>query len=232
MPRATSPPYPNVAATAALIGDPVRSSMLYALLGGGELCASELARRAGSSAQSASGHLAKLVAADLVSAAADGRRRLFRLRSAEVARALEALAAIAPAAPVRSLRHGEAMTRLREARSCYDHLAGRLAVVLADRLVERHYVAASGGAFDATAEGAELFASLGIDLDALRARRRTLARACVDWTERRPHLAGGLGAALLERFLSTGWFERIAGERALRVTPRGRTELARRFDVS
>ena len=224
-------PDPDIAASAMLIGDTGRSAMLFALLDGGELPAAELAFRSGASPQAASAHLAKLVAGNLLVARRSGRQRLFRLASPEVGVALEALAAIAQPATIVALDQNLTMQRMHVARSCYDHLAGRLGVAVTDALVARRAIAGAAGAFAVTPAGARLFRSLGIDLDALRARRRPFARVCLDWTERRPHLAGGLGAALLERFLDEGWVKRNARDRALDVTPGGLAALRRRLHV-
>jgi len=223
---------PNVAEIAALIGDPARSAMLFALLDSRELLpASELAFRAGASPQSASAHLAKLVAGGLLTATAVGRQRLFRLASSDVGHAIEVLATIARPTPIVALSQTTTMQRLREARSCYDHLAGRLGVAVTDHFVERGTITMSDRAFALTARGERFFRTLGIDVDRARADRRSFARACVDWSERRPHLAGSLGASLLERFLSAGWVARNAQDRALRITPEGRIELERRFRI-
>jgi DNA-binding transcriptional ArsR family regulator len=224
-------PDPDIASVAALFADPARAAIVYALLGGGELPAAELAFRAGASPQAASAHLAKLVRGGILRVRDAGRQRIFRLGSESVGRAMEALAAIAAPVRVRALDQDSAMRRMREARSCYDHLAGRIGVAVTDRLAERNYVRLAGGAFALTPAGTTFLRSLGIDAGALRERRRSFARACIDWTERRPHLAGALGASLLEHFIADGWLERNARDRALRVTPLGRTYFARRFQI-
>lgn len=222
---------PNVAAVAALIGDPVRARILFALLDGGEIPASELASRADASAQSASGHLSKLLAGGLLVARPAGRQRLFRLASAQIASAIETLASIASAEPVTSLSQHTAMSRLREARSCYDHLAGRLGVAIADALKRRRALILSGDEFRLTDEGQRTFERIGIDVEQARAQRRSFAKACVDWTERRPHLAGSLGAALLEHALSQKWVRRNAAERSLRILPYGRRAFSELFGL-
>jgi DNA-binding transcriptional ArsR family regulator len=222
---------PDFARIAALVGDPVRAAMLSALLDGRQLAASELAFRSGSSAQAASAHLSKLRNGGLVAVSAAGRQRLFRLASADVAHAIEALQAIAPPVRIRALEQDVTMRRLRDARSCYDHLAGRLGVAVTDSLVTRRSLQSVDGSFDLTARGESFFRELAIDVASVREQRRSFARACMDWTERRPHLAGALGAALLERLLQARWLERNARDRSLRVTPQGRIELARLFAV-
>lgn len=224
-------PDPDVAGIAELFGDPVRAAMLHALLGGGELPATDLASRAGASPQAASAHLAKLVSGGLIDARPAGRQRLFRLTSPAVGHAMEALAAIAAPARVRALGQATAMQRLREARSCYDHLAGRIGVAVADHLVDGQYLDAGNGEFVVTHRGKTFFKSIDIDVDEVRDARRSFARQCTDWTERRPHVAGALGAHMLERFLQERWLVRNPRDRALALTAAGRTEFARRFSV-
>ncbi|HTU83785.1 MAG TPA: metalloregulator ArsR/SmtB family transcription factor [Candidatus Acidoferrales bacterium] len=232
MRRTPSSADPDVAALAAVIADPTRCAMLYALLGGGEACASELAFRAGASPQAASSHLGKLVGAGFLSVRSDGRQKVFRMASPDVARAMESLAAIAKPARIRALGQHEALQRMREARSCYDHLAGRIGVAVRDRLVEKGYLTMESGRLETTAAGDAFFESLEIDVRAIRGGRRVFARACVDWTERRPHVAGALGAAMLTRFIAARWFARGAIDRSLRVTPEGRNALERFFGIA
>ncbi|HEV2738761.1 MAG TPA: helix-turn-helix domain-containing protein [Candidatus Elarobacter sp.] len=222
---------PNIAEIGALIGDPARAAMLLALLDGGALPASELAFRGGVSPQAASAHLAKLVAGGLLGATAEGRHRLFRLASPDVGHALEAIATIARPARVVALSQSTALRRLREARSCYDHLAGRLGVAVTGGLVARGAIRLAGNEYAVTRGGERLFAALDVDVPGARAKRRSFARACTDWTERRPHLGGSLGAGLRDRFLAAGWVQRNARDRSLRITDAGRAELARCFGV-
>lgn len=222
---------PNVAKVAALIGDAVRAKMLFALLDGRELTASELAFRGDASPQAASAHLAKLLEGGLISARSAGRQRLFRLASADIAHAIEVLASIAPVTPVTSLNQHTAMQRLRQARSCYDHLAGRLGVAITDALTEQRFLAARSDTFTVTGHGEQFFAEMGVDLDEVRASRRHFARACMDWTERRHHVAGALGAALLDRFLKNGWVLRNSRERSLQITAKGNDALRSAFSV-
>lgn len=205
--------------------------MLIALIDGRELPASELAFRAGASPSSASTHLAKLVDGGLLTVTAAGRQRLFRLASPEVGQALEVLAAIARPARIVALNQNIALHRLRAARSCYDHLAGRLGVAVTDALLSQGALHRAGASYEVTQRGQRLFRRLGIDLAAARQTRRNFARPCLDWTERRPHLAGSLGAALLQHFLSAGWVARSPRDRALRVSPEGCAELERHFRI-
>lgn len=218
---------PNVSEIASVIGDPGRAAMLFALLDGGDLTASELAFRAGVSPQAATAHLKKLVAAGLLAVRSAGRHRLFRLASPEVGHAMETLAAIARPVKVVALHQSSAMQRLHAARSCYDHLAGRLGVAVTERLIEREAVRLSHEDFTLTPSGTRLLEKLGVNVSAARVARRRFARACLDWTERRPHLAGSLGAALLDAFFARGLVARNASDRSLRVTPAGRAALSR-----
>lgn len=229
--RAARTAEPNIAAIGALIGDPGRAAMLLALLDGRDLAASELALRAGLSPQAATAHLKKLVASGMLTARDAGRYRFFRLASSEIGHAIETLAAIAPLARVVALDQSVALERMRLARSCYDHVAGRLGVDVTDRLIERGALARRGADFVLGTRGSAVFADLGIDLDEARGQRRAFARVCTDWTERRPHLAGSLGAAVLDRFLSNRWVTRHPQNRSLRITPEGLRELAHRFDL-
>jgi DNA-binding transcriptional ArsR family regulator len=224
-------PDPDVAAVAELFGDPVRAAMLHALLDGRELSASELAFRAGASPQAASAHLAKLVAGGLISGRSAGRQRLFTLRSPDVGHAMEALAAIAAPVRVRALGQSTAMVRLREARSCYDHLAGRVGVAVSDYLINGKLLEPANSEFVVTRRGKRFFEAFEIDLEAVAAERRSFARQCLDWTERRPHVAGALGAALLDRFIAGRWLERNPRDRALALTARGRLEFSKHFNV-
>jgi DNA-binding transcriptional ArsR family regulator len=222
---------PDVAGSAALIGDPGRAAMLLALLDGRELPAAELAFRAGVSPQAATAHLKKLAAGNLVVARTSGRNRLFRLSSGDVGRAIEALASIAVPRPVVALDQQSTMARMRVARSCYDHLAGRLGVGVTERLVESGALKPQGDAFEVPRRGEALLGELGVDVASARDERRAFARACTDWTERRPHLAGGLGAALLALFVERAWVKRNAADRALLVTAAGTRALLERFGI-
>ena len=221
----------DLAAVAAMIADPSRAAMLNALFGGEPLTAGELARRAGIAPSTATGHLARLEAGGLIVSVRDGRTRRVRLAGPEVARALEALAAIAPPARPRGLKewqHGEA---LRGARSCYDHLAGVAGVALADALVARGVLEPGEGAFAITPRGEDELAAFGLDVPALHGARRATARACLDWSERRPHVAGALGAALLDELLRRRWLRRRTDGRALTLTAAGGDGLAAAFGV-
>lgn len=207
----------DVAAVGALFGDPARVAMLSALADGRALPAGELARAAGVLAPTATVHLRKLVDAGLVQVRQQGRHRYHQLAGPEVAAVLEALARVAPRVPVRSLRQHREAAVLGEARTCYDHLAGRLGVELCEALLAAAVLrAVDERDHELTEHGEEVLARLGIDVAGLRSCRRVQARTCLDWTERRPHLAGAIPAAITAKFLQRGWLTRTTG-RGLRA---------------
>ena len=220
----------DVARAASLIGEPTRAAFLLALGEVDALPATELAARARVPASTASGRLAKLVDAGLVAVERQGRDRYFRLADPAVARALEALSVIAPERPARSLREAKIGEALREARTCYDHLAGRLGVALADSLVRDGVLEARDG--DYLVRDRAPLDAIGIDVDQPAVSRRLLARACLDWSERRHHVAGALGAALASSLFELGWIERLPTSRAVRVTDSGRLELEAQLGVA
>jgi DNA-binding transcriptional ArsR family regulator len=215
-----------------LIGEPARTSILIALLNGRDLTAGELARTAGISAQSASAHLSKLVDGGLLRSRSQGRNRYYGITRPEVVHALEALGSIATLPrPANAIRSRED-TEIDRARSCYDHLAGRVAVEMTKALENFKVIRPSGDRdYKLGPKGSSWFAALDIDVDSLHSVRRTFARRCLDWTERKPHLAGALGAALFSRMLASGWIARRHGTRALRITHRGAQELQTRFGL-
>lgn len=220
-----------IAAVAALLGDAARANMLSALMGGQALTAGELARHAGVTAQTTSGHLAKLADARLIIVEKQGRHRYYCLSSAEIADAIHALMAVAVAGPKRHRPPGPRDQALRTARTCYDHLAGRLALSLADTFGTRGYVVLSDGAALITDDGWRFFCDFGIDLESMRAAKRPLCRTCLDWSERRPHLAGNFGAGLLNRLLDLKWVVRKPETRALRITQTGAVGFVKTFGL-
>jgi DNA-binding transcriptional ArsR family regulator len=214
-----------MATTAALLGDPARANMLTALMDGRALTAKELAFSAHVSPQTASGHLGKLTEAGLLALQVQGRHRYFRLASPLVGQLLEQLMAVAGPEPPRrtAWRGGEA---LRTARTCYDHLAGRLGVALADSLIERGHVTLSADGGEVTDSGRAFLHEFGAEP---AEGRRVFCRPCLDWSERRPHIAGRLGAGLAERCFSLGWIQRRRDGRALTITPAGEEGFAHGF---
>ena len=226
----------DIAPVAALMADPGRAAMLGAMLGGSALAAGELSQLAGISPATASAHLARLLGGGLVTVTRQGRHRYYRLAGHEVAAAIEAIAQISPASPVRSLRQSQDAAALAQARTCYDHLAGRAGVALFDALIRAGILTGGGtgqaAAYEVTADGAGTLAEFGVDVAEVRRSRRGFAGACLDWTQRRPHLNGALGAAVTGRLLELGWIERGPSRRAVRVTEPGRAGLAATFGWS
>lgn len=225
-------PDPNVAEIAALLGDPARAAMMYALLDGGTLSATELARRASVSASAASMHLRKLVTGGLLAVETSGRHRYHRLANRDVAHALEVLGTVARPPAVVALTQATTLEAMRVARTCYDHLAGRLGVQIADSLVERRVIVGAGREYRLGRSAPRFLARLGIEIAEVRRHRRAFARQCTDWTERRAHVAGALGAALLARFMERRWLEPMKSSRAVRITAEGHRAFAAHFHVA
>lgn len=201
---------PNISHIAALIGDPARANILIALMDGRALTVTELAQAAGVTIQTASGHLAKLSDAALTVMEKQGRHRYVRLSGPDVAQVLEMLMGLAQRTGAVPVRLGPRDIALRTARLCYDHLAGERGVQLLDLLIKHHLIEGDG-ALHVTPAGRIFFADFGIDMAALDAHRRPLCRACLDWSERRHHLGGALGAALLSAFVNRRWALNKAG---------------------
>jgi len=211
---------------AALLGEPARTRILTALLSGRALTAKELAYFAGVTAATASSHLSRLLAGHLLAMEKQGRCHYYRLRSAEVAQAIESLMAVATIPGNDWLPHHRVEPSLREARMCYDHMAGRLGVAVCDLLLRRRHLVLVDGTGEITPSGERFLAGLGVDLANARRAKRHYCRSCIDWTERRHHISGAVGAALAQRFLAQRWIARVPDSRALSVTPLGRTTLA------
>jgi DNA-binding transcriptional ArsR family regulator len=216
----------DLAAVGRLLGDPSRAAMLDALMAGRALTAGELARVASISPSTASEHLARLTGGGLVESVKQGRHRYFRLGGPLVAAALESLSHIAPAKPVNGLRQSGHAKALGFARTCYDHLAGTCGVALHDASFDQGWLEATPAGYTLTAAGERQFTDLGVDLALVRSSRRAVARPCLDWTERKPHLAGSLAAGLTARLIDLGWLARRSREsRSLRLTELGREGL-------
>jgi DNA-binding transcriptional ArsR family regulator len=214
--------FPDLAPIGALIADPTRATMLAELLDGHVLTAGELAARTGVTAQTASWHLSKLVEGGLLAVVSQGRHRYHRLAGPHIAEALEGLGGLAPMPKARGRFEREVLSGLRFARSCYGHLAGRLAVAMRDRFLAMGLIVPVGIEHEVTPAGESWFGRIGVDVEAARASRRSFARACLDWSERRPHLAGALGDALLAALVERGWILCHSGERAVELTQAGR----------
>lgn len=223
----------GMAEVAALVGDPARTGMLNALMQGRALTAKELALTAGIAPPTASGHLGRLTAAGLVAVTAQGRHRYYRLASPQVAALLESLSVVAAlSTPARPRVRSAQEVALRLARTCYDHLAGRLGVGIATAMIEGGHVLLGEDGGEVTQRGAAFLGRrLGLDLGAV-SRRRTFCRPCLDWSERIPHLAGAVGAALATRCFELGWVQRRQGTRALTITDTGAAAFADVFGIS
>jgi DNA-binding transcriptional ArsR family regulator len=213
---------PDLAAAASLLAEPARAELVLAVLADGSLTASELAARAGIARSTASGHLGRLVAGGLLVVSGRGRNRYYELAGTDVAEAVEALARVAPQRPARSLREATRNELMREARTCYDHLAGRVGVAFATALERRGVIQRVDGDYALGGRAAEELGRLGIDLEPLAEQRRPLVRSCLDWSERELHVAGSLGAALTARLFELGCLARRDTSRSVAVTGRGR----------
>jgi DNA-binding transcriptional ArsR family regulator len=212
----------DIAAAAALLAEPARAALVTAVIADGALPVTDLAHRAHIAPSTASEHLARLVAGGFFRSEKRGRHRYYRLADPAVAAAVEALALVAPQPPVRSLREATRSELLREARTCYDHLAGRIGVALARSLEQDGTLVRHNGGYELGAKSGARLAELGLDLAALERLRRPVVRGCLDWSERELHVAGALGAALAARFFELGWIKRREANRSVEVTARGR----------
>jgi DNA-binding transcriptional ArsR family regulator len=221
---------------AALMGDPARAAMLQLLMDGRAHTASELALTAGVTAQTASGHLARMVDASLLAARAQGRNRFYRLASGEVAHAIESLMAVAGARaePASKSAAWRRDPDLRYCRTCYDHLAGQVGIAVTDSLTQHGHLEPKGPRDWKLTPSGELFCErLGVDLAGARAAHsRHFARQCLDWSERRPHISGALGSAIADTFFKKGWTERLRRGRTVRLTDSGRRALSSHFGTS
>lgn len=221
---------PNIANIAALIADPARAAILDSLLDGRAWTATELSIEAGVTPQTTSSHLAKLRDGQMIVVAKQGRHRYYRLANAQVAQVLETLAVMAGGhGEPRGARRAEA-AQLRAARTCYDHLAGRLGVGLVRAMEARGYLEKAGQDYVLMPAGEEFLSGLGIDLEAARRKRRAFARQCLDWSEREPHLGGSLGAALADRLFELDWLVRTPQRRRVEITAAGKRALKRHFE--
>jgi DNA-binding transcriptional ArsR family regulator len=222
---------PSIAEVGHLIGDQARAQILAALMDGRALTASELAFVAHVSPQTTSSHLSKLTDGRLLSMHKQGRHRYYRLASPQVAQMVEAVMGLAEAGPPRHRPRSRVDAELRAARTCYDHLAGRLGVALADAMTVRGLVVIEGDGGEVTPEGFAFLSQVGIDLAAVPTSRRAFCRPCLDWSERRPHLAGWIGSGLARHCFAEGWIRRQREGRAVTVTPLGAARIAELFGV-
>jgi DNA-binding transcriptional ArsR family regulator len=220
---------PSIVGIAALIGDHARADMLTALMTGEALTASELAHGAGVTKQTASAHLAKMLEAGLLAVESQGRHRYYRLADRDVAQLLENLMGVAYRVGATRVRSSPREPALRKARVCYDHLAGDLGVLVLDSFEKRRFVRYAGDALELTKAGRAFCAGLGLAIEAPPGQRRALCRPCLDWSVRRNHLAGALGAALLEQCYALGWAKRVAGTRVVHFSAAGERAFRERF---
>jgi len=223
---------PDIAQIGALIGDPARANMLTALMSGKALTATELAAEAGVTLQTASTHLKKLEAAELLRPRKSGRHKYFHLADDDVGALLEALMGMAAKRGLIRTRTGPKDPELRRARICYNHLAGEMGVTLYASLLADGTLIEQGDALSLSESGETRMSAFGIDLDALTKTRRPLCKSCLDWSMRRSHLAGALGSALLDRFFALNWAKREPDSRIIRFTPSGETAFAKTFPAS
>jgi DNA-binding transcriptional ArsR family regulator len=222
----------DIAASAAAIGDPSRARILLALLDGSVRPASELAELARVSRPTASSHLAKLTSAGFIVPQRNGRHCYYRLAGPEVAQVIEAISRIAPAGEIRSLRESSLAVGLRAARMCYDHLAGELGVSLTEALQGEGLLTHVDGSYELSDSGADRLTAFGLDLDELRRRRRKFSRSCLDWSERRDHVAGALGAGIATRVFELGWVKHHPSSRGLLLTDLGRRGFKAEFGIT
>jgi DNA-binding transcriptional ArsR family regulator len=227
---------PGIPRIANLLADPARAKILRTLIDGTNRPAGELAYTANISAQSASAHLAKLVDGGLLAQEAQGRHRYFRLANAQVADAIESLAslsvAVRPRAPRSPLPSKSVPVQFLNARTCYDHLAGEIAVQVCEAMLKGRWLTAEARDFRVTRLGERELAALDVDLAAARRSRRVFARACVDLTQRRPHIGGALGAALLDLYVARGWILRARRSRVVTITPKGQEAFRQTFGTN
>ena len=222
---------PNIVGIAALIGDRARADILTALMAGQALTATELSEVAGVTKQTASSHLSKLLDARLVAMQSQGRHKYFRLADRDVADLIESLMGVAQRAGALRLRAGPREPALRKARVCYDHLAGELGVLALDSFEKRGFVRRVDERLELTKSGRTFCVAMGLAVEVPAGKRRPLCHPCLDWSVRRNHLAGALGAALLERCYALGWAKRVPGTRVVQFSSAGEKAFRERFSI-
>jgi DNA-binding transcriptional ArsR family regulator len=220
---------PDIALVGSLIGDPARANILTSLMSGQALTATELAHEAGVTPQTASSHLLQLLDGGLLIVEKQGRHRYYRLAGVDVAAAVEALMDLAEHAGHRRVRPGPKDPEMRRARICYDHLAGERSVELFSRLCSQRLIALDGIGIVVTPLGDVRLSEFGVDVNSLRQVKRPVCRTCLDWSERKSHLAGALGGRLLERIFELGWAHRVPGARIVRFSPSGENAFSNLF---
>jgi DNA-binding transcriptional ArsR family regulator len=217
--------------TAALVGEPVRATILWTLLDGKAFTATELAMAADTSASNISMHLAKLVNAGILKAESHGRHRYYAFSKKEIAYAVEALAALIPQPKKKAIYIDEAQP-IQQCRTCYDHLAGKTGVLLTDAFLKQKIITEGNNSFELTTKGRKWFHTMQIDTDELQQQRRSFLRPCLDWSERRYHMAGSLAAALLDKMLLQDWLRKTRNSRAIVVTAKGQKNLYEKLKIA
>lgn len=215
---------------ASLIGDPTRALIMWTLLDGKAFTATELAIAVSTSPQNVSMHLAKLLEAGLLCVEKQGRHKYYRFSNKEVAYAIEAMASLIPAA-IPQKKNAEKHSPIKHCRTCYDHLAGKIGVAVTESLLEQNIILDSDTKFEISPEGGKWFSDFGINLEDLKKQRRLFLKPCLDWSERKNHIAGSLGASLLDKMIADDWLRRTKDSRAIQITGRGEKELFRYFKI-
>lgn len=217
---------------ASLIGEPVRATVLWSLLDGRAYTATELAIVADVSPQSISMHLNKLVKENLLAVEKQGRHCYYRFSKPEVAYVIEAMANLLPTDKMKAVHESaDSMSSIKYCRTCYDHLAGKIGVAITEQLLNQKIISSHEKQYDVTAKGIKWFEDIDVSVSALKSKRRVFARQCLDWSERKPHLAGSLGAALLAKMLELGWIRRTKNSRAITITSKGQTQFYKKFKL-
>lgn len=217
--------------TASLIGDATRASILWNLLDGRAFTATELAIAVETSAQNISMHLGKLLDANLICVEKQGRHKYYRFSNKEIAYAIEAMANLIPKSEVSIKKKSEEYPPVKYCRTCYDHLAGKIGVALADSLLEQKIIIEKNGIFEISPQGKKWFTDFGIDVEEAQKQKRIFLKPCLDWSERRNHIAGSIGALLLDKMISEDWLRRNKNSRAVTITGRGEKELLKNFKI-
>jgi DNA-binding transcriptional ArsR family regulator len=218
--------------TASLIGDPTRASILWTLLDGRAFTATELAVSANTSPQNISMHLGKLLEADLLCVEKQGRHKYYRFSNKEVAYAVEAMANLVPKPEVSLKNKSENYPPIKFCRTCYDHLAGKIGVALTDSLLEQKIIIEKNNAYEISPEGEKWFSRFGINIEESQKQKRIFLKPCLDWSERRNHIAGSIGALLLNKMIAEDWLRKTKDSRAMIITGKGEKELLKNFKIA
>jgi DNA-binding transcriptional ArsR family regulator len=217
---------------AALIGDPTRATILWTLLDGKAFTATELAITADTSPQNISMHLSKLLQAGLLCVESQGRHRYYRFSRGDIAYAIEAMANLIPDTTAKKNLHTENISAIKYCRTCYDHLAGKVGVLITDSLLQQRIIVNRNNSFEISNKGQKWFSGLDLHIDSLKQQRRFFVRPCLDWSERRHHIAGSLAASLLDKMLSADWLRKTKNSRAIIITGKGQKNLYEYFKIS